>query len=678
MSPKGPKPLDPMTGNPVVPAFLKVKKLNEVVSYYMNDKVTHSVYKAVAGATSFKNVKKRQLFEPQHKVPEVGELSPKEIDLHLKRLLEDGTVSQLAYLVSDNNEKQPEARPCYAAFPEIESLDLSRIYLEVLDYSVTSLIGYLDRKPEINKALLSDNLENDWESGARSEAPFPQLFLYLRESFNNPHFRISPNPEFVKDFLFELEDDLFKKGRVVDVPGYGLFGIRNAKESVQIMEYVDDFMQSKAAKQLRYALHDEFQKIAMEEKLYYSNPSHPETTKFRLARTEAFANALPSGNPSPGFPGMLSVVLMRSLSELAEKELQKQSAEKERNRFHEIKKNLVAEGARWDRKVLLLTDKEFKSYPDELKRMLIDDLEIGYSTWETKTTTIHAFFHKNPNSVRQIILSLGAAVGVEAWKILCVRHLVESNEPQIKSIFNDPELVRAYGKVLRKGYMDYFPWYYSILDWLGIGRLLQDIFFAQAKEKIRTQQNFLKAKNHEAAKKEEQVRIQDRIKEEEKIRIAEQRSKIFSAMDGYYFRKQLPPTSSEIQGILPEFPADLFYQILDREKFVLLNWEKSKEKYEQVLCYPADENFRSKARELHKTLTERLEVLQNKVRTNEEEDARNRIVKVVKHIDDWFSSHKGPEKSAGAQKTDKPASDDPFESFRKEIDKLKKPNAGEN
>ncbi|TGL34060.1 hypothetical protein EHQ52_05930 [Leptospira koniambonensis] len=670
MNAKGPKPLDPNTGNVAVPNFLKVKKLNEVVSYYMNDKITHSVYKAISAATSFKNVKKRQLFEPHHKVPEVGELGPKDIDLHLKRLLEDGTVSQLAYLISDSTEKQPEALPCYASFPEPESLDLSRIYLELLDYSVSALLNYLDRKSETSKTLLWENLESDLEWGARKESPFPQLFLYLRQTFHNEHFRIPPNPEFVKDFLFELEDDLHKKGRVIDVPGYGLFGIKNSKEAVQIMDNVDDFIQSKGTKQLRHVLMDEFQKTAMEEKLYYSNTSNPETTKFKTDRAEAFARALP-GSPSPGTPGMLSVVLIRSLADLAEKELHKQSSERDRNRFHDIKRNLLSESGSWERKVLLVPDKEFKSYPEELKRMLIDDLEIGYSTWETKTTTIHAFFHKNANSVRQIILSLGAATNVETWKILCIRQLVESNEPQIKSIFREPDLVKAYGKVLRKGYLDYFPWYYAILDLLGIGRIFQDVFFAQAKEKIKGQQNQLKARNHENSKKEEQAKIQEKIKEEEKIRSAEQKSKISSAMDEFYFKRSVPPTASEIQGNVGEFAADLYYQILDRENFVFISWDKGKEKMDQILCYPANESFRNKARELHRILSERMEVLQNKVRTAEEEDTRNRISKVIKHVDDWFASHKSSADKSTPQKG-KMDSDDPYESFRKEIDKLRK------
>ncbi|TGK02867.1 hypothetical protein EHQ53_05180 [Leptospira langatensis] len=676
MSAKGPRPLDPNTGNVSVPSFLKVKKLNEVVSYYMNDKVTHSLYKAISAASSFKNVKKRQLFEPHHKVPEVADLSPKEMDMHLKRLLEDGTVSQLAYLISQDVERPPEGLPCYAAIPETEALDLSRIYLELLDLSVSSLLVYLDRKPELNKALVWENMENDWDGGGvRKEAPFPQLFLYLRQAFQNEHFRITPNPEFVKDFLFELEDDLHKKGRVIDVPGYGLFGLKSPKEAVQILEYIDDFIETKGSKQLRYALFEEFQKIAMEEKFYYSNPSHPETTKFKIARAEAFATALPSGNPNPGSPGMLSVVLIRSLSEIAEKELQRQSSERDRNRFHDIKRNLLSESGSWEKKVLLVPDKEFKQFPEELKRMLIDDLEIGYSTWETKTSTIHSFFHKEANSVRQIILSLGAAMGVETWKILCIRQLVESNEPQIKSVFKEPDLVRAYGKVLRKGYMDYFPWYYSILDLLGIGRIFQDIFFAQAKEKIRIQQNQLKTKNHENSRKEEQAKVQEKIKEEERIRSAEQRSKISTAMDGYYFKMKVPPTAAEIQSSVPEFSPEQYYEILEREKFVFLTWEKGKERFDQILCYPGGDSFRNKARELHKILSEKLEFLQNKVRTTEEEDARFRITKVVKHVDEWFASNKSGEKSAspnnGAKKG-KLEQEDPFESFRVEINKLRK------
>lgn len=484
MTVKDSRPLDPNTGSPLLQGFLRVKKLNEVVSYYMNDKVTHSLYKAIVAVTSYKNAKSRHLFEPHHRLQEVGELTQKEMDLHLKRLLEDGTVSQLAYFMGDELEQLPTPRPCFAAFPEGESLDLSRIYLELLDVSVISLIGYLDRKPELTKSVIWENLEADWESKAMKEKPFPQLFLYLREAFHDETFSIPPSPEFVKDFLFEIEDDLTKKGRVVDIPGYGLFSLKNTKEAVQIIEYVDDFIQTKGMKALRHVLSETFQKIAMEERFYYSDPSHPDTPKFRVARAEAFSQALQSRNPGHGSPGMLGVVLIRTLAEIAEKEMQRQHFEKERNQFQEIKHTLLAEAVRWDRKVLFIPDKEFRYFPDDLKRMLLDDLEIAYATWETKGGTIHAFMHKNPESVRQIILSLSTAHVVEAWKILCIRQLIEAHEPQIKSVFKESEFVKAYGKVLRKGYMEYFPWFYPILDLIGIGRIFKDFSFRRRKTKF--------------------------------------------------------------------------------------------------------------------------------------------------------------------------------------------------
>ncbi|EQA46033.1 hypothetical protein LEP1GSC050_3027 [Leptospira broomii serovar Hurstbridge str. 5399] len=672
MTVKDSRPLDPSTGNPLLQGFLRVKKLNEVVSYYMNDKVTHSLYKAIAAATSYKNAKSRHLFEPHHRVQEVGELTQKEMDLHLKRLLEDGTVSQLAYFMGDELEQQPTPRPCFAAFPEGESLDLSRIYLELLDVSVISLIGYLDRKPELTKPVVWENLEADWETKSRKEKPFPQLFLYLREAFHDETFSILPSPEFVKDFLFELEDDLTKKGRVVDIPGYGLFSLKNTKEAIQIIEYIDDFIQTKGMKALRHILSEAFQRIAMEEKFYYSDPSHPETTKFRVARAEAFSQALQSGNPGLGSSGMLGVVLIRTLAEIAEKEMQRQHSEKERNQFQEIKRGLLAEAVRWDRKVLFIPDKEFRYFPDDLKRMLLDDLEIAYATWEAKGGTIHAFLHKNPESVRQIVLSLSGAHVVEAWKILCIRQLIEAHEPQIKSVFKESEFVKAYGKVLRKGYMEYFPWFYPILDLIGIGRIFQDFFFSQAKDKIRIQQNFLKGKNLEIAKKDEQARVQERLKEEEKIRHADQRSKLSSLLDEYYFKKKHPPLAADIQALVSEFSADTFYQILEREKFVLLTWEGSKEKYDQILCYSSDESFRTKAREIHKVFSERLGSLQNKIRTAEEEESRVRITRVIKYIDTWFSSNKGHEKSTSiSAQNGKEEDGDPYESFRREIQKLR-------
>ncbi|TGK11470.1 hypothetical protein EHO60_03955 [Leptospira fletcheri] len=672
MSVKDSRPLDPATGNPALQSFLRVKKLNEVVSYYMNDKVTHSLYKAIAAATSYKNAKSRHLFEPHQRISEIGELTQQEMDFHLKRLLEDVTVSQLAYFMHEELGHQPSAKPCYAAFPEGESLDLSRIYLELLDISVIAILSYLDRKPETSKAILWENLDADWQMGSQKESPFPHLFLYLKEAFWDDAFSIPPNPEFMKDFLFELEDDLTKKGRVVSISGYGLFCLKDAKESVQILEYADEFIQSKGSKSLRHFVSEEFHKIAMEEKIHYSDSSRGDTVKFKVARAEAFAKAAASANLGPGNPGMLGVSLIRSLADIAERELLRNHAENERGRFQEIKRGLLAEAVRWDRKVLFLPDKEFRHFPEDLKRMLLDDLELAYATWETKGGTIHAFLHKDANSVKQIIMSLSVSPMVEAWKVLCIRQLVETHEPQIKSIFKEPALVKAYGRVLRKGYLEYFPWFYPILDLIGIGRIFQDFFFSQAKEKIKIQQNFLKGKNLEVAKKDEQVRIQEKLKEEEKIRMVDQRTKISAALGDYYFLKKHPPVASDIQGLLPEFTADVFYQVLEREKFVLLSWEGSKEKYDQILCYPSDESFRSKAREIHKIFSDKVEILQNKVRNSGEEEARIRINRVLKYIDTWFHSNQGGDKSGSvASKNDAEDSDDPYESFRKEIQKLR-------
>ncbi|PJZ68340.1 hypothetical protein CH373_17420 [Leptospira perolatii] len=661
----------PTIANTSLPSFLKVKKLKEVVSYYMNDKVTHALYKAVAAATSYKKVHSQNLFQAHHRVPEVGELSAIEMDFHLKRLLEDGTILQLGYFVFEDPMQPPQSKSCFVAFPEGESFDLSRIYLELLDASIKNILKFLDLHQEPDRRAIWEDLETDWKKGISGKSPFPKLFLYLKESFEGDAFRIPLDPKFAKDFLFELEDDLRKQGRLVHVPNFGLLPLKGPKEALQILEFVDEFIQQKSQKELKHLLAEEFQRIALLEKHYYSDPANSETARFRLLRAEAFSNASGFENSKSGPRGTLSAMLVRTLSEIAEKELKRRSSQREHDHFQEIKGKLSANDSTWDRKVLFVTEKEFRNFSEEVRRLLMDDSNIAYASWETSDTTMHAFMHKNADSVRQIVLSLSQTSNAEIWKILCIRKLIESHEPQIKSVFQKSDFVKAYGKVLRKGYVQYFPWYYSIFELIGIARFVQDIFFKNAKEKIRSAQNQLKFKNQEHSKKQEQARVQEKLRSEERIRMAEERSSISSTMDSYYFKKQTPPSVSDIQYLLPQFSAEVFSEILDREKFIRLAWDGGKEKSDQILCYPGDDSFRYRAKELHRLLMNKTEALQNKIRNPEEEMVLSRMKRVTKHIDSWFISHKKNDKNSETMTASAKQDEDPYEVFRKEMKKLR-------
>lgn len=300
----------------------------------------------------------------------------------------------------------------------------------------------------------------------------------------------------------------------------------------------------------------------------------------------------------------MGVELIQNLSDEIENTLKSSYQEQIRNRFHEMSDHLSKQTGRWDKLVLFIPDEEFRTFPPELKKLFTEDRHIAYSPWETKGITIHCFMRVDVETVKAVIKSLTVTSNVEAWKVLGIRNLIELNEDAIQSVFRDEEFVRNYGKILRKGYVKYFPWYFAILDFIGIAKLLQDVFFQSAKEKIRAEQSLFKSKNRDSAFKLEQTKIQEKLKEDEKIKSLEQKSKLSEALNLFYFEKNIPPALKDILYEVPGYSPELIHQIVDREKFVLIP-DPSGDKADSILIYPNDESFRFRAKEMHKVLTEK-------------------------------------------------------------------------
>ncbi|MBM9579441.1 hypothetical protein JWG45_20055 [Leptospira sp. 201903070] len=648
--------------------FLKVKKINEVVSYYLNDRLTHSVYKAVVAQTSYKNARSQNLFQVDSKVPEAAELTSAEVVFHIKRLLEDGVALQFAYFCIDPATSELKLRPCYVAYPDAELGDLTRLYLSLIDLSINSILSYLESKPPLSKEILWEDLEADAKGENVQKL---KLFFNPESYFKPPYLNIPLNPEYSKDMISEITDGLIKKGRIREIPEYGNLIVK-VKELQSLFELVDEYHQKKIFPKYKWAIADEFSTIAYEERIHKNDPSLAPTTSFGKRRAEAIERALKSDPEKKQKKNFMGVKLIHGLSEEIENSLSHSYHDQIRTRFHEISDHLSKQGGRWDKLVLFVPDEEFRSFPAELKRLLTEDIHIAYSPWETKGITMHSFLRREPETIKSIIKSLALVTSVEAWKILSIRNLIEQNEDSIRIIFKDEEFVKSYGKVLRKGYVEYFPWYFPILDLFGIAKLFQDVFFHTAKDKIRSEQSLLRAKNRDAAMKSEQAAIQEKLKNEERIRLLEQKSKLSEALNRFYFEKNIPPLLKDILYEIEGFSPELIHQIVDREKFVLIP-DPAGDKMDSILIYPGDESFRSRAREIHKIMTERKRLLEHKMRNKEEDLFHEKISKVVKYIDSWFDSK--PEQPNSSTKSLKVSgsegTDDPYETFRREITKAK-------
>ncbi|EMN13249.1 hypothetical protein [Leptospira borgpetersenii] len=647
--------------------FLKVKKINEVVSYYLNDRLTHSVYKAIVTQTSHKNVKSQNLFQVESRVPEASELTTTEVVFHIKRLLEDEVVLQFAYFYIDPATSDLKLKPCYVAYTDAEPGDLTRIYLSLIDLSINSILSYLENKPPLGKEVLWEDLETDFKGEDLQKL---KLFFNPESFFQAPNISVPLNPEYVKDMLVEITDGLIKKGRIREIPEFGYLVIKT-KELQTLFELVDEFHFKKVFPKYKWALSDSFAAISHEERMHTNDPSATPTTLFGKKRAKAVGKVIESDSERKSKRKFMGVELIQSLSEEVESSLKISYQEQIRNRFHEMTDHLSKQTGRWDRLVLFIPDEEFKTYPAGLKKLFTEDSHIAYSPWETKGITMHSFMRVDVETVKSVVKSLTMTANVDAWKILSIRNLIELNEDAIQTVFKDEEFVKNYGKVLRKGYVKYFPWYFGILDFVGVAKLIQDIFFQAAKEKIRSEQSLFKSRNRDIAFKLEQKEIQEKLKEDEKIKSLEQKSKLSEALNRYYFERNIPPVLKDILYEVPGYSPELIQQIIERDKFVLIpDSDPAKDKADSILIYPEDESFRFRAKEIHRVLSEKKKNLEFKLSNKEEDFQKEKIIKTLKYLDSWFSAK--PEISKGAKSSASVSSnEDPYENFRKEIIKIK-------
>lgn len=656
-------------GNQTTQNFLKVKKINEVVSYYLNDRLTHSVYKAVVAQTSYKNAKSQNLFQVESRVPEAAELTTAEVVFHIKRLLEDGVALQFAYFYIDPATSELKLKPCYVAYPDAELGDLTRIYLSLIDLSINSILSYLESRPPLGKEILWEDLEADFKGENVQKL---KLFFNPEGFFKAPNISIPLNSDYVKDMLFEITDGLIKKGRIREIPEFGYLVVK-VKELQTLFELVDEFHFKKLFPKYKFALSDVFTSISHEERLHASDPSAAPTTQFGRRRSEAIEKAAQSDPDRKTKRKLMGTELVQSLSEEIESSLGFTYHEQIRNRFHEMSDHLAKQNGRWDKLVLFIPDEEFRTYPAELKKLFTEDLHIAYSPWETKKITMHSFMRVDVETVKSVIKSLAVTPNVEAWKVLSIRNLIELNEDAVRTVFKDAEFVKSYGKALRKGYVEYFPWYFAILDFLGIAKLLQDMFFQTAKEKIRSEQSVFRSKNRDASLKLDQAKIQEKLKEEERIKALEQKSKLSEALNQYYFEKNIPPVLKDVLYEVPGFSSEVIHQIVEKEKFILIA-DPAGDKTDSIVIYPDDESFRARAKEIHKVLSEKKKNLEFKLRNKDEDFQSEKITKVLKYLDSWFASK--PDQNLTPNKNLKAgaasgSNEDPYENFRKEITKVK-------
>ena len=237
----------------------------------------------------------------------------------------------------------------------------------------------------------------------------------------------------------------------------------------------------------------------------------------------------------------------------------------------------------------------------------MEDLDILNIQWELTKGSIWLFVKKDADSIFEIIKNVEKERKIDSWEILAIRELLDQNQDNFYSLFENSEFFNAYANLLRKLYMAYIPWYHHLLLFLRINLFL-DNAYASAKTAIQREQNLyarLNKKRRESQKKEQEAIRNASLEKIKNLSIA---NKILSEMDHFYFDYGLVPSIHDVaEGINLEDMGTL-RSLLKMNKFQYLSpLDKDKPWHSSILIYPNDHSWDLRKARLKKIAEEKLQ-----------------------------------------------------------------------
>jgi len=648
-----------MNGQPKYP-FLDLLKEADAIARGANlaDKVIHAVYKAVRTLSTPDAVKQNALFTLEVVVPGVVNMTRKDLQTVLNKLISDRLVAQIFRLDFEPGSA-PRPVACFITVPPDEKGTIVQLYTETLFSSIRALETYIESLPSPG----AEGIWKDFETDFNSERGVPpgDLSSTLVDLFVNIHagkFGVVPPPELITTTLGELEDALIRKGRVFKIIDYGLMIIREA-DALTRFEAAADFFQSKVIPKYRSRgnLKKELEAITMEESLYYADDFAVQTAEFIVRKASAVKKTIlaePTRGKGVRYQGALAVETILALESFTRSAYQ-EKWKSEMSRMHmEFRQKLLRPGRSWKDKVFFIEEKDVASYPPDVWKRIIDDPEILHGVWERLDTTVHVFIQRDPSAFRLLIAGIGSLPPSLHWQILAVKNLLEKHEDEFEELFEDGDFVSSYGKILRTVYIQLIPWFYRIFILLGLN-WFQDRAFHIAKQKIGVDQRVRAEKNRV---KNEALRT---VKEtEKKMRLArikdmESSNRIVEKIDQFLNQESRIPNVGDVKAMLPEIDAAQYQEILKREKFQIIPFGKGDGPDLNLLLYPLNHEWRTKVARLRRTL-DRLLV------SGESSDPS--LAEKIKLIQKFISrTEKAVEEGEG---------EDPYARFEKELKKHEK------
>ncbi len=640
--------------------FLEILKEQEAIARGANlsDKVTHAVYKAIKNLSSADSAKKNLLFTLNTNVPEILNLTKKDLQQVVQRLMGERLVTQLFRIEFDPASGATRILSCFVTQPPAERESLLQIYSEVNEQSLRTMETFLSTRAAMSSDAAWADLETDLAATRVPEsAALPGTLVDLFSGIHASKFDVLPAPELISATIREIEDELIFRGKVVRIVDYGFLPVRDL-EILDRFELTSDFFTAKVIPLYmnRGTVKRDLEQIQIEEGVYRADPFAAPTSEFASRKAVLLKNAVVATLQTRGqgarYPGALAVEILIMLEQRARTKYQERARAEQMERHQAFKKKLV-HSATWTDAIRFVTEEEASSMPPDAWNRLLADHDLIQGLWEDISGTVHVFVRNDQSAFRILVRGMADLPGSLQWQVLAMKLLLEKYEDRFRELFEDPEFVRSYGQLLRQVYMDFIPWYHRFLLQFGI-LWFQDRAFSYAKAAIGKTQENRAVRNKEKSKAEAARREEEKKTKTKDLQNLASVNQVFAALDNLYLGQSRIPTITEVRALCPDVPLEGFVDFLREEGFQLVGGGASLE--ESLVLYPLNQEWRTRAPRLRRVMDK----IQVSGSGNDQERLK-RLRKFLARLERAAASDAPPEKDE----------DDPYEKFGKEMKKQK-------
>ncbi len=584
------------------------------------DKVGHALYRTILKQSTIQQANQNNLFTAGETAEGLFNSPREKIVRILARLVEEKLACQIFRL--DYIEGELKLIPCYLAQSPVDA-PIS-IYQAALRICVANIKAMIDAMPLVQRDHVDQILKADIEGQKFNLQLYPGFIINPFIAIVASAFDLPPHPRLVSASISILRKELIDNKILSPIPKYGFMPIRNE-------ETVDRFLAAEHV--LKNIITEKYSKdnaviknicneIDLKYSIYQMDTFNPYTTKFTQELAKGLKKELGKKAKADTYHGHFTIESILSFGEKAEQLIQEQVKQENIQEYKRLRNQLFENTSQLEKLLMFMDEEEQNATHPEVLGLMDKDSSLACVRWELKKKSILLFMRKDQGVFIDVVRKLEKYKSLPIWQVLAFRSLIDKYDEEIKSIFDNPDFLEPYGRILRRVYTNYIPWYHRLLWYLNIEWFI-DYCFQKAKLAVQEEQTYVRSENqaiHEMKKKQTNDVKKSTLK---KIGDLFLLNEILSLMDTFYFEKKYVPTIQDLQSSMRDKGVSDIAECIRKKKFQIvsppqvgLGWEKS------IVLHPKDSSWATKQLQVKKVVKE---VLKTRNKDHLSEDAYKRF-----------------------------------------------------